>query len=239
MLNIVICDGNFEGQLKITKIINTCVYIEDYPMCIGLIAKKTEDVLMYATVNKKGVYFLDVNFDWQEGGIKLATKIRKLDKYAKIIFLATDDEAMKLIFSSKVEALDFIKKDFSVDMKDEIKSCLNHIYKQFIVEDPEDEEYIRIKIGRNIKVLEIKDILYFETIPRTHRIKITLKNSSLDFCGCIKEIERLSSKFKRVHGAYVVNQDKVVAIDKDTRKIEFETGDFIYGSARLLKNLEF
>jgi Response regulator of the LytR/AlgR family len=238
MVSIIICEDNREQRLKIQAIIESHILIESLPMQIGLITDNPQSVLEYSDDELLRIYFLDIDLASSINGIELAAEIRKTDKLAKIVFITTESEMLSLIFEYKLEAMDFISKDDACLMKTKIKQCLDFINKQYLSEDKHDKEAIRIKVGNIVKVILIDDILYFETTSTAHRLKLTCKNSSLDFYGNIKDVEQLSEKFVKVHRAYVVNEENVVEVNRKSRQITFIGGEEIYGSARTLKNLK-
>jgi two-component system response regulator AgrA len=136
------------------------------------------------------------------------------DSKAAIVFLTTHSELALLTLQYKLEALDFIIKGNSADVKKKIAECISLVYKRYAGEDAADNKKVKITVGDKIIPLDIADIIYIETTAG-HKLRLHTKNRSLDFNGELKTIERqLDDRFVRCHKSFVINKDKIASINR-------------------------
>ena len=90
LLSVFICEDNPTQLQQLENVIKTYIMIEDYDMHIELSTTNPYELIDYMeqTEDVRGIYFLDIDFEMELDGIKLASLIRKKDIDAKIIFMA-------------------------------------------------------------------------------------------------------------------------------------------------------
>lgn len=153
---------------------------------------------------------------------------------SKIIIITTHSELSHLTFSYKLEALDYILKDSKDEIRNKVKDCLDHIESLQLNTNTQDT-YI-FKDGESMKVVNISDILYFETSHKPHRVIMHLKNGEIEFYSSISEIIK-NERFKRCHESIAINPENIVKINKKSRIITMVNGEEVVTSKRLIKNL--
>lgn len=77
-----------------------------------------------------GAFFLDICLQSEMTGLILAQELRKIQPRCFIIFITSHSEMSILTFQYKVEALDFIIKDSSENIRKRIHECLMDINKK-------------------------------------------------------------------------------------------------------------
>ena len=70
-----------------------------------------------------GIFFLDVDLNHEMNGIALASKIREYQPRCFIIFVTTHSEMSFMTFSYKVEAMDYVIKDYFQEVKNRVHQC--------------------------------------------------------------------------------------------------------------------
>lgn len=237
MLEVVICEDNSSHRKKIKEIIENTILRENIILKVSLSTKDPEDVIDYVKKNKiTGIYFLDVDLKNNMNGIMLGEKIREIDPFGFIIFVTTHMEMSYLAFKYKVEAMDYVIKEDS-DFKDRVISCLLKSYHSYYKTENKSD-CISINSGARMISVKLCDILFVETIPVSHKIRIHEENSQIEFYGNLKDIEKkLTSNFYRCHKSYIVNVDKIKEIDKKGKKIIMEDEEECYVSFRYMKGL--
>jgi two-component system response regulator AgrA len=177
-------------------------------------ADHKEILAHYKAAQNPSLFFLDIDLGAEINGIELANRIRKQDDKAAIVFLTTHSELALLTLQYRIEALDFIIKGNSSDVKKKIAECISVVYKRHTGEGITDNKKIMVTVGDKIIPLDIGDIIYIETTSG-HKLRMHTKNRSLDFNGELKAIEeQLDERFIRCHKSYVINKDKIASINK-------------------------
>lgn len=240
MLSIFICEDDPIQRSKIETIIRNYIMIDELDMELTLSSSNPYDLITYLEThsNVRGVYFLDVDLGSDINGIQLGSYIREKDLDGKIIFITTHSELLVLTFTYQVEAMDYILKDDTDAIQKRIYAALKQAQKHYHIENRQEKKRIKLKIGNQVRVFPLEDVLFIETSPMPHKLILHLTNSSLDFYGKINEIEILSPVMFRVHKSYVVNTENIKSIDKTNREIIMINGETCLLSIRQLKKLE-
>ena len=226
MLRIAICDDDKYICSDIEKII-----IEYDKLCsvrIDIEVFYTGESLIHFIKNehKFDLIFLDIELS-TISGIDVGNKIRnELDDYiSKIVFITSKDGYESQLFD--VQPLNFIKKPIN---EEKLKKCIKLAIKILEI----DNKTFEYKKGYDIIKINIKDILYFESIGK--RIRIVTHNYEDYFYETLENIKSILPKsFVVPHRAFLVNFEKIHRITKDT--IYIINGDKIPISQRNLKTI--
>lgn len=239
MVPIFICENDPIQKSRLEEIIKKYIMIEDYDMAITLSTDNPYDILDYldSNENTRGAYFLDVDLGQDINGIQLGAEIRRKDVFSRIIFVTTHSELMSLTFTYKVEAMDYIIKDEPENIQRKVQGCLNQINDYYTSETTKEEDRIKLKINNQIRIFELKDIMFFETTELSHKIKLHLTNTKLELYGNLGELEGLADSFIRVHKSYLINKDSIAMIDKKKREVTMINGEVSLISVRKMKLL--
>ena len=215
MLDIYICEDNATHREFVASFISDFCIFRNLDATVALASADPYEILAYyKTVKNLSLFFLDIDLGAEINGIELANRIRKQDDKAAIVFLTTHSELALLTLQYKIEALDFIIKGNSADVKKKIAECISIVYKRYTGEDKADSKKIMVTVGDKIIPLDMDDIIYVETTAG-HKLRLHTKNRSLDFNGELKGIEeQLDERFIRCHKSYVINKDKIASINK-------------------------
>lgn len=104
-----------------------------------------------------------------------------------------------------------------------ISHCLKVIAERVSREQGEQQEYFTVKTLDIVRHIPLKEIMYFATSGRTHRIELHARQERLDFIGSIQELEeKLAPQFIRIHRAYLVREDQIARIDLKTKEVELK-----------------
>ncbi|MDR0920815.1 MAG: LytTR family DNA-binding domain-containing protein [Lactobacillales bacterium] len=239
MLNVYICEDDEKQRHQIEKIVQNYLFIEDYDMTIQLTSPSPEEILHEVQAQKQtnGLYLLDVDLQAKMNGIELAAKIRETDTLGTIVFITTHDEMAYLTFSYKVEAMEYILKEDSKNMRQAIADCLK-IANDRQYKNSDKRSLFTFKLGAQWKSAPYDEILFFETSPTPHKIILHMENAQLEFYGSIKELAQIDPRFIRCHKSYVVNKDKIRNINLAERTVEISNGETCLVSVRALGKLK-
>lgn len=240
MLPIFICEDDLIQRQRLEDIIKKYIMIEDYEMTIALSTDNPNDILNYLAEhdNVRGAYFLDVDLAQELNGIQLGAMIRQKDIYSRIIFVTTHSEMMSLTFTYKVEAMDYIIKDEPATIQEKIQDCLSRINDYFTSEATQESDRIKLKVNNQIRVFDLKEVMFFETAGKSHKLKLHLTNNRIELYGNLGDLEELSENFVRIHKSYLVNKANVVTIDRKNRMVELENGETCLVSVRKINLLK-
>ncbi len=204
MLKFIVVDDNPEFQNLIIKVIdktmfktNAEYFIEKYNKCSSELCKTIKD----CSIQK--IYILDIDLGPSISGLDIAKEIRKNDWDSEIIFITSHDKMFETVYRNIFKVFDFIEKFISLESRLE-KDLLTIINKKA---DYGKFTYITNKIEVQIYYKDITHI-YRDTSERKIVIKTT--NNSFILSKSISEIlSELDNRFKQVHRACIVNDQRV------------------------------
>lgn len=238
MLDIIICEDNEYQRNELEKIIKD--EIKNFNLSVALSTDDPNTVIKYLEVSKDScfIYFLDIELGTNINGLELAKIVRKLDPRGYIIFLTSYIEYTQLTFKYKVQALDYIIKSDSNNMRNGIRECIDEVLSHYKNINEKEKNMITINSGNNIIKFNLDDILFFETTDKDHKIRIHTSNEQVEFYGTLKEIEKMvPSDYYKSHRSYLVNTRNIKSIDKDKLVIQMINGETCYVSKLYLKGL--
>lgn len=240
MLHLIICDDELAQRNYIEKIATEHMIAHDFHVTLSLSTPCPQEVLAHIEnhKNEPRLYFLDVDLQNDISGIDLAIEIRKQDPFSSIVFITSQQNLAHLLFHHKLEAMDYIVKDFSPDeVQERIKGCISLAYSFFQNDSGSSQKRFLLDIGDQLINVPYHEILFFET--NTHlRNKILLhkENARIEFYGTLHDIVALGAPFSLCHRSFVVNVNHITQVDKANRKLEMANGSSIPISARKMKD---
>jgi len=240
MLHVLICEDDPKHRARIEEIVRSHIAAEASDMKLALSADGPMAILDYvkAQADNKNLYLLDVTLGHEIDGIALAVKIRELDGGAKIVFITTRAELSHLVFTHKLEALDYIVKDQPEAMETRVRECLQVAYARYLDEKTSKRKYFPVRVGGQVWNVPYGDILFFEThLAVRNKIVLHMADSQLEFRGSISEIADIGSSFFRCHKSFVVNTKNIKYVDRSKREIEMKNGELVPVTPRKMVSL--
>ncbi|MBS5822586.1 MAG: response regulator transcription factor [Clostridium argentinense] len=244
MLNVIICEDNSRQRKQIKNTVENSIVSNSLNLNIALCTDSPKKVLNYLKENRNsvGVYFLDIDLGSDVNGLILAKNIRKYDPDGYIIFITVHSELSYMTFEYKVEAMGFIPKDDMLLLSNKIKDNLLTAYNRYMNKAENDDEnknnFIMIESGYHKINVSYENILFFETIPATHKIRVHTFKGQIEFYGSIKELkDKLNDDFYHSHRSYLVNIKNIKEIDKKRLLICMKNDEECYVSIRRLRGL--
>ncbi|MGL5576552.1 MAG: LytR/AlgR family response regulator transcription factor [Sarcina sp.] len=237
MLKVFICEDQREQREKITKLVENTILIEELDMAIELSTDNPYKILEKLEEKTSiGLYFLDIDLGYEINGLQLAERIRKIDSRAFIVFITTHSEMSYLTFMYKLEAMDFIIKDNSSELKNRVHTCIIEAVKRHQVDNNGENKIFTAKVGDKLISIEYKNIMFFETAEVIHKVKLHSENRLIEFYGKMKELEKtLNENFIRCHNSYIVNSLNIKEIDVPNKILKMKNGEECYISSRGMK----
>ncbi|MBF4491294.1 response regulator transcription factor [Flavobacterium sp. JLP] len=207
----------FIEQTPFLELISSC---DNAVEAMGLIREKQPDLV-----------FLDINMP-NLTGMELARLLQEQPGISpKIVFTTAYNHYA--IEGYKVNAIDYLLKPFSYE---EFLRAANKV-RQLVEESSQenhsfnpDDEFIFLKVEYHWVKVNLKDILYIESLK--DYVKVHLENSDKALMSLIslKALEEKlpSSKFMRMNRSFIVALEKISAISKNSifvDKIEITVGE--------------
>jgi len=225
MLNIYICEDNAKQREFVAAFVSDYCIFRNLDGSMVLASADPKEILVhYKNVQEPSLFLLDIDLGAEINGIELARRIRKQGKKASIAFLTTHSELALLTIQYQVEALDFIIKDSPENIKRKIAECISVAYERHT--EGSKAKIIKITVGDKIIPLDMDEIIYIETTQTRHKLRLHTQSRTLEFNGELKAMEgQLDERFIRCHKSYVINQDKIMAINTKENTVSMVNND--------------
>ena len=221
MVNFVIVDDFKEITSNIEKIISKIMInnkLEYKTYIFDDYDSKFKKFMSEPMVNR--IYLLDIETK-SASGIDIARMIRKNDLDSIIIFITAHEELASNIVRDQLMVLTFICKfdDFEKRVKDAVVKSLAYIGKK---------NAIKFVDNNAIYIIPTKDILYVTHDNVERKCLIKTDNRTYKIGKSLTEIKELSMGIlAQSHRACLVNEDRIVKIDKKRKQILFDNGEIV------------
>jgi two-component system, LytTR family, response regulator AgrA len=237
-MRVILCEDNAQQRRNLHSIISKYTQFHEQNIEIVLSATKPEEVTTYLTNHNADCYFLDIELNSNLNGFDLAKKIRDKDPLANIIFITTFADKLKLTFTYKLAALDFILKEDS-NLESSIILALKVAYEKYNKIHFKDDKFFTVKVGELVRKIRFEDIYYFETSLSPHRIILREKNGYYEFNGNLKDTkDKLDDRFFRCHRSYIINLQYIDKLNIKKREVSLINGAVCYVSFPHLKTIK-
>lgn len=220
-----------------------CIAVDDEPLALGLVCAFVEqtpflkligryssavEALVGLQDQKVDLIFLDIQMP-NLNGMELA---RVLDSRGankpRIIFTTAYNQFA--IEGYRVDALDYLLKPFNYE---EFLHASNKALTYFelvnrsntpatvIAAEPEEEEYLFLKIEYQLVRIALNEILYIEGLKDYVKIYLQDKEKPLLSLTSLKALEEKlpSKRFMRVHRSFIVSLNKINSITRNALQI--------------------
>jgi DNA-binding LytR/AlgR family response regulator len=223
-----------------------CIAVDDEPLALGLVCAFIEQTPFLKLVGKYSsavealvglqdqkidLIFLDIQMP-NLNGMELARVIdsRGANK-PRIIFTTAYNQFA--IEGYRVDALDYLLKPFNyeeflhaankalsyAELLDKSQNTVNS--STAVASQPEEEEYLFLKIEYQLVRIALNDILYIEGLKDYVKIYLQDKEKPLLSLSSLKALEEKlpSKRFMRVHRSFIVSLNKINSITRNALQI--------------------
>lgn len=206
-MNIFICDDNKEILNYIYDILNN-KFKDKFKIYTY---SNYEDIVNDIKNKKIDILIMDIILN-DNNGINIVKENAKYLSNTQIIYITAYDEYIEDCFETDLTYI--LRKPIN---EDKLLQAIN----KAIININDLNKSIILKIGKDNKKINIKDINYVESEGRL--IKFNLNDEIIKVYGKISDIEDdLGSLFVRIHKSYLVNMDRI--INYTFNKIELNNG---------------
>ncbi|QTD42964.1 LytTR family DNA-binding domain-containing protein [Sporosarcina sp. Te-1] len=238
-MKVVICEDDQLQREQLLKEIQDYASFHEPSIEVALCTGSPDKVLAYSQLQKADCYLLDIELKHRLDGMDIAMDIRQNDPLASIIFITTHADRLKLTFSYKLAALDFIVKDTPTRVAIQLREALQAAfatYKQ--IGQSEQIPMIQLEIGERIKNIKVQDIYYIETSSLPHKLTLYDRTGFYEFYGKLKDFEQLDPALFRCHKSFLINLRHVREVNKKERTVLMANGAICDVSFRLVRELQ-
>ncbi|AMB94106.1 LytR/AlgR family response regulator transcription factor [Aerococcus sanguinicola] len=238
MIDIYICMSDSPELKQFKDCILNYIMINNYDMQVSLATDNYSKLLCHQTENKNKLtlFFLDIHSCSQHNGIEVASKIKKSNPLASIVFISRRSEMMSMTFQYAIEPLDFIVYGSNLNVEERIRNALDAVYQKYSNLNDKIGTY-SISIKNKVKVFDINKIIYFESSSKVHRVILHYQGGNIEYYDQLKTIEQANTLFFRCHQSFIVNINQIKEIDKKRKIIVLNNGETCPVSSRKLNDL--
>lgn len=218
MINFIICDDNMEMRDNILDVVAKFMMSKEIEYKTHLYSDYDDEFMKI--VNRKlsfKIYILDIEAPTRTG-IDVARIIRHKDEDSAIIFITGHEELGPRLLSKDITFLAFINKfdDYRNRLQYNIGKAISAL---------EKKKCLRFEDCSIFYILPYHDILYIEkdglgrgTVIVTESNEFRV-HKSLSF---FKEL--LDERFVQTHRACIMNQERIMSINKKDHLVTFDNG---------------
>lgn len=211
-MNVLICDDDKYVRKMLEKITSENALVNKI-----LVAEDGLEAVKIAGNEKIDIALLDIDMPNLDG-LETAKIINKTFPKVKLVFITAYMEYA--VDSFCVHPYDYLLKPIDISKFKDTLNDLISIQKKECNDNNIDT--IVVKNKRELFIVPIKDILYFEKVGRDVLVHTCKEEYTLD--KTLSELEnRLNSNFLRVHKSFIVNVKKIKKIkDMGNRSYQIE-----------------
>lgn len=215
MIAVYLCDDEDTVRHQMKTALEWKIFVEDYDMEVVCAAATAQELLDAVEDNRRSVYFLDVDLkDGEWDGFTLGQELRRRDPHGTLIYITSYGDLAWKTFQYHLEAFDYIVKEEDQTGVSAAR-CLEAVHARLLDERRDPAEVFSLRSGDGVRHVPLDDILFFETVSKTHHVFMHTADSRVDLVGSLSELEtKLGGRFVRVHRAYLVAVDKIEAVDR-------------------------
>lgn len=236
MIHIYLCEDDKRQLNRWENVIEKYLLMNPTESKLYCSVSKPEDLLSIRKRSRTtGLYFLDIDLQANKNGIELAQEIRKYDPRGYIVFVTTHSEMAVLTFRYKVEAMDFIIKDETETLPEQICSCIHNAEKNYKAQLDSSNRLLSVKVDKDSLVLDQNDIVAITTGDDSHKITIHTKNGTRQISGSLKEFYvTLNSDFCQCNRSAIVNLKHVLKYSREKSLLLMDNKETYSVSVRMM-----
>jgi len=223
MIKFIVVDDEKHELERVEKIITNVIFKTETEYDIFKFTKyntELEKIIKDNSVTK--VYIIDIELDKNKSGLDIARQIRENDWDSEIIIITNHDRMFETVYKTIYKVFNFIEKF------DNMESRLNADLKTIIRKTDDKKKFI-YKNNKISLQIYLKDIMYIyrDTIERKLVIVTTNNKYSVNMT-IINILELLDKRFKQVHRACIVNDERVRLYNWNEGFFELDNTEKVY-----------
>lgn len=223
MIKFIIIDDEKHELERVEKIITNVIFQTETEYDVFKFTKynsELENVINDNSITK--VYIIDIELDKNKSGLDIARQIRENDWDSEIIIITNHDRMFETVYKTIYKVFNFIEKFDNMEAR--LEADLKTIIRK--TDDKKKFIYKNNKISLQIY---LKDILYIyrDTIERKLVI-VTTNNKYLVNMTIINILKLLDKRFKQIHRACIVNNERVRLYNWNEGYFELDNAEQVF-----------
>jgi two-component system response regulator AgrA len=240
MIHIYLCEDDKRQLSRWQEIIGKYLLMNSTESKLYCSASKPEELLSIRRRSSTiGLYFLDIDLQSNKNGIELAQEIRKYDPRGYIVFVTTHSEMAVLTFRYKVEAMDFIAKNETETLPEQICSCIRNAERNYKTQLDSSNRLLSIKVDKDSLVLDQNDIVAITTSDDSHKITVHTRTGIRQISGSLKEfLATLNSDFCQCNRSTIINMKHVLKYSRENASLIMNNKETYSVSIRMMGKVQ-
>ena len=220
MLKFIVCEDNEEDLTSAVQTITKAMMNYDIEYKILKFYRHNKE--LEAVINEPfdtKIYLLDIEIP-VVGGLEIASEIREIDDKSYIIFVTSHPECKNDIFFSRLEAIDYISKQYRY--QERVEETIKYIVDRML-----RNKVLTFTYNHTTYKVLYKNITYIEKDPSGAKSIIHFINDKPKYTNrTITSFEKeMSPLFYRSHKACLVNLENISKVEYADFTIYFKNGD--------------
>lgn len=223
MIKYIVIDDDQKELERVDKIINKIVFKTETEYKVEKFTKYNSELEALIKDNSIGkVYIIDIELDKKKSGLDIAREIREQDWDSEIIIITNHDRMFETVYKTIYKVFNFIEKfdNMETRLEQDLKT---------IIRKTDDKKKFTYKNNKISLQIYLKDILYIyrDTIER--KLVIMTTNNKYFVNMTIQNLlELLDSRFKQVHRACIVNDERVRLYNWNEGYFELDNAEKVF-----------
>jgi two-component system response regulator LytT len=212
-----------------------CIAVDDEPLALGLVCKfiqltpflnlvarfnSATEALKAIHEQKIDLIFLDIQMP-DLNGIELARLLDNVPSQPRVIFTTAYNQFA--VEGFRVDALDYLLKPFSYEeFLRAAQKALNYaeMAGRQVLSAPAhaepNDDYIFLKVEYQLVRVELKEILYIESLKDYVKVWLKGKDKALLSLTSLKALEEKlpTTRFMRIHRSFIISLENITSINR-------------------------
>ena len=203
MIKIGMCDDDLNSIKTTAKLLEAEIIEQDLDAEITAVSDNQKEIFDQVYLRNIDILFLDIDFKKSgKNGIEFAKDLRKINKDFYLVFLSAHQRYVHVSLITKV--FDFLVKPINRETLSELVIRLKDEF------TTNNSLFLHLNRWNFVRT---DDILYIEKSGKKSLV-VTREFSYPTTKNLNTLLEELPRNFARCHKSYILNQNKVISIDK-------------------------
>ena len=224
MLLVLLCEDKPIQLKEYCTIIQNHIMINEFNGKLRIATSNPIDIIDFLTreaievFDKNILVFIDLKNEIT--GLELGKWVRTSFPLAQIVFITTDIKYLFLAVEARISPLDYIVENHpNYNIKGRIEEDLRYAYDYYLQCLNLKKELFKFKLGHEIKIIPLNDILAIETSTSPHKVFLSTLSEKIEFSSSIKDIHRQYIKLLKINRGILVNPENIIHFDVNKRLV--------------------
>lgn len=233
-------EDNIFQRERVWKVITQFMTTNQITLAIRQDILTAEQLLKDENLRKgPNIYVLDIDLHERLNGIELGREIRAMDTEGYIIYVTSHDNRLKEIIDEYIAPITFIPKTDDQNLTHE---AIKKAFKQIAIREDfrnQKENFFTIQRGSVQKKIPYRDILYFEKIPRSKKVKLYATNGVFTINHYLTQIKKDLTGDQFIHlNSFIINALNILELNLKEDFVEFTNHERLFVGKHSLRAIK-